>query len=73
VKTSTPPIRLVREKVFSIFRRASWECFSGAVSGLLDRAERSSSEAAWRRAEGAELDGESGEGATIGLLRCTGP
>ncbi|MGO8920048.1 MAG: ribbon-helix-helix domain-containing protein [Stellaceae bacterium] len=33
-------------KVFSIFRRASWECFSGAVSDLLDRAERSSSEAA---------------------------
>jgi hypothetical protein len=64
VKTSTPPVRLAREKVFSIFRRASSECFSGAVSGLLDRADRSSSEAAQRRAEGAELDGESAKGAS---------
>src|ERR1700739_1325998 len=37
----------------------------GRASNLLNRAERSSPEAAWRRAEGAGLDGESADRAIM--------
>jgi hypothetical protein len=49
------------------FPKASSELIGGTVAGLLGRAERSSPNAAWRRAEGAGLDGEDADRAIISV------